>query len=162
MSDPTRVIAIDVDLGRFTAVHSTRGVLADNHRKGLFPTKFTDALYDVDVLLLEVAGPVMHHAESHSHRRWMIYNALWIGYLLGGIPEHSTLGHDSCFVCPSTIWTKGYDEKSRQAIAGLPGVAKKADHDVRECLTMIDFYRKDPSVWVPLDQYMLSLCPKAK
>ena len=165
-------LAIDVDLGRFTAVHSTAGVLAHGHPwDGPWPTGLGSfaTMYQTDVLLLEVAGPIMHHEESHSWRRWAIFNALWIGQLIGSLPESSSFssGHN-ILVATSTAWTKGFGEKERHAIAGMNPLKFKTvkgkkvpiyaeAHDIRECRAMLYFHERDPKTWKTLDEYLKEL-----
>jgi hypothetical protein len=164
------VIAVDIDLGRWTAVHSVDGVLAHGRdpSTGFAVAQFTRP----DVVLIEVAGPVMHHEESHSHRRWMIYNAGWAAMLAltwkDLVPK--------ILVAPSTAWTQGFGELERDAIAGIRPVKYKTvtrkkggksvvtrepiwaePHDVRECRCMMYFYSVAPKHWKPLDQYLKEL-----
>lgn len=170
MAGVTGVLAIDIDLGRVTAVHSEDGVIChgvDPEGIDLVGCSHRTTLSRV---LIEIAGPVMHHEESHSFRRWLIYNAAVASALC-----HDFLRRSGCkvLVCPSTVWTKGYTEPERHAIAGILPLKHKTvkgkkvpiyaePHDVRECRAMIDMFRKDPSVWVPLDQYLQSLVGKPK
>jgi hypothetical protein len=167
------ILAIDIDLGNITAVSSRAGVVS--HKENYTPEGLVSAIYSripgLDTVLIELAGPVMHHRESHSHRRWMIYNAL-----MGARLAYSfDLGED-ILVSASTQWTRGYSEEKRHAISGmLPlkyttrTVTKKGvktqvkspvyaePHDVRECRCMIDFYAKYPAAWVTVDEYLAAL-----
>lgn len=159
-----RTLAIDIDLGRITMVDSVAGVLC--HGVDPFdddaPIKRTVAA--PRLVLIEVAGPVMHHEESHSWRRWCIYNAIVAAQMV------DTFARDDikCLVSTSTAWTKGYGEKERHAIAGMlplkhkTGKGKKVPiyaeaHDIRECRAMLYFYQRDPTPWKPLDQYLKEL-----
>lgn len=161
MSEP-HVIAIDIDLGRVTAVSSAAGVLCHGQ-----PWQEGNPLPFAHLYLIEVAGPILHHEESHSYRRWMIFNSMLAALLASQL---ETEGY-TVLVAASTAWTEGYPEPERHAIAGILPVKYKTvkgkkvpiykeAHDIRECRTMLDFYRKCPKHWVPLDQYLQSLCPK--
>jgi hypothetical protein len=57
------------------------------------------------------------------------------------------------FVAPSSKWTKGHELKTRHLMAGCVQKQK----DLRECEAMIWFYKQDPSVWVPLPQFLAAL-----
>lgn len=160
------IIALDIDLGKITSVSTKYGVVCD--RANLFDGGSGLEVPEApDVVLIEVAGPVMHHEESHSHRRWMIFNAVSTGLMTAMAMEAGI----EVRMCPSTAWTKGYKEHERHAIAGMkPLKYKKVKgkdvpiyehaHDVRECMAMIDFYKKDPKPWMTLDKYLESLCTK--
>ena len=158
MSEP-HIIAVDIDLGRVTAVSSVKGVLCHGQ-----PWQEGEPLAAADLYLIEVAGPILHHEESHSYRRWMIFNSMFTGLLASQLEEAGF----QVLVAASTAWTEGYTEPERHAIAGmLPLKHKlvkgtkvpiyKEAHDIRECRAMLDFYRKCPKHWVPLDQYLQSL-----
>jgi hypothetical protein len=149
------IIAVDIDLRKITAVSSTRGVLANKvnpEKAPCLPAPDTDA-----TLLVEIAGPVLHHDESHSYRRWMIYNVA----VASGIAAR----YNTVLVAPSTAWTNGYNEEYRQAVAGILPKGKNAKgdlmydecHDVRECRAMIYFYLASPKKWVPLTKYLEGL-----
>jgi hypothetical protein len=162
------ILAVDIDLGDITVVSSQKGVIA--HQADPFG-RMGELPAGVDTVLIELAGPVMHHQESHSHRRWMIYNAL-VGALLF---EHFTRGEE-ILVSASTQWTRGYSEEKRHAISGMLPlkyttrmVTKKGvktqvkspvyaePHDVRECRCMIDFHTKYPAAWVTMADYLAAL-----
>lgn len=169
------VLAIDIDLGRITAVHSELGVIA--HGENPFtPTFFGmkwKAALSAQTILVEVAGPIMHHEESHSHRRWMLYNVAVAATLA------SSWAGKNVLLATSTAWTKGFSEIDRASIAGIAPKKYKTvtrkkggrsvvtrepiwaePHDVRECRTMIYFYARAPEPWKPLDQYLKELVGK--
>lgn len=144
------IIAVDIDLRKMTAVSSLGHVLANKVNPALKPV-LTDAHKDATILV-EIAGPVMHHEESHSYRRWMIYNSIIAAGIAARFPN--------VLVSPSTLWTNGYNEEYRQAVAGiLPNEKGKYDecHDVRECRAMIYFFKSKPRAWVPLTTYLAGL-----
>jgi hypothetical protein len=161
------ILAIDIDLGNVTVVSNRKGVIA--HQAGPFSgINFPDG---TDTVLIELAGPVMHHQESHSHRRWMIYNALVGARIAAELADHLPV-----LVSASTQWTRGYSEEKRHAISGMlplkytthtatkKGVKTQVKspvyaepHDIRECRCMIDFYTKYPAAWVTMDEYLAAL-----
>lgn len=167
------VLAIDIDLGRITAVDSHRGVLC--HGVDPFSAEGRFSAVDVETVLIEIAGPVMHHEESHSHRRWMLYNAAVASILVSSFVEDI----DNVLVATSTDWTKGYSEIERDAVAGIRPLKYKTvtrkkggksvitrepiwaeNHDTRECRAMLYFHARDPKPWKPLDQYLKDLVRK--
>ncbi len=98
------VLAIDIDLGRMTAVHSTAGVVCLN---GTWSPEWPKP----GIALIEIAGPILHHEESHSYRRWMIYNAIRAAQLAeswkGLVPKILKLAEEQagvteCFQCATT------------------------------------------------------------
>ena len=148
------MIAVDVDLRKITAVNES-SVICD--RAPDLPCLVSP----FETVLCEIAGPVMHSADGRDacppgKRRWMLYNAAWIG---GFARTNKVL------VATSTAWTKGYKEAQRHAIAGMIPLKHKKDgspvykyaHDVRECFAMLHFYHLDPKVWVPLSEYLENL-----
>lgn len=146
------VIAVDIDLRKMTAVSSIHGVLANKVDPASTPVLGAHH-YDATILI-EIAGPVMHHDESHSYRRWMIYNVAVASGIAANFPN--------VLVSTSTQWTNGYNEAYRQALAGILPDRKDKNgkpkydecHDVRECRAMLYFYRVMPKKWVPLTKYL--------
>lgn len=164
-------LAIDIDLGRVTAVDSVRGVLAH----GVAPEKWDVDIEGITQVLVEIAGPILHHEESHSYRRWMLFNAVLATTYVVAFEDI----HVPVLVATSTAWTKGYSEVQRDAIAGILPLryknvtTKKAGnakvtrvpiwdepHDVRECRCMLYFRQRDPKPWTPLSQYLKELVGK--
>lgn len=162
-------LAIDIDLGRVTAVHSELGVVCH----GVDPSTVCWPI--ADLVLIEVAGPILHHEDSHSYRRWMLYNVA----VAVGLTHRFEIGGTSVRLATSTAWTKGFGEIERDAIAGIRPLryknvtTKKAGnakvtrvpiwdepHDVRECRCMLYFRQRDPKPWTPLSQYLKELVGK--
>lgn len=149
------VIAVDIDLRKMTAVSSSRGVLANKADPA--KTCILGPDHVGATILIEIAGPVMHHDESHSYRRWMIYNVAMAAGLAARFKK--------VLVSPSTAWTNGYNEACRQAVAGILPKGKNAKgdpmydecHDVRECRAMLYFHSVLPKKWVPLTKYLETL-----
>ncbi len=168
------VLAIDIDLGRITAVHSELGAICHGVEPFFGAPMLGKAASEADTILVEIAGPIMHHEESHSHRRWMIYNAVVAAKIVSAFDRYAPV-----LVATSTAWTKGYSEIERDAIAGIHPLKYKTvtrtkagkskvtrepiwaePHDCREARCMIYFFLRDPKPWVPLDQYLKALCAK--
>lgn len=157
------IVAIDVDLGRYTAVSSTRGVLA--HSEDPLRLSGPEISPSETLFLIEIAGPIMHRGGDqrilHHTHRWMIYNAAVVGILAHTFERQL----DRVLVATSTAWTMGYPEAQRHQIAGIcpkkyskRGVALYDEpHDIREARCMIYFYRRNPEVWKPLDQWLREL-----
>jgi len=147
----TEIVAVDIDLRKLTAVSSWNGVVANRRDPGgdTFPLPASLA---TALVLVEIGGPVMHHAESHSFRRWLIYNVAMASKIASMFPN--------VHVADSTTWTRGYSEENRQALAGIhpgPGGKYVENHDVRECRAMLYFHSKAPHLWVPLDKFLTDL-----
>lgn len=163
----TGVLAIDIDLGRCTAVHSERGVICHGVDMLAPGTGFN---LSAETILIEVAGPILHHDESHSYRRWMIYNSMTAALLVAALSPLAKV-----LVATSTAWTKGYSEVERDAIAGiLPTKYKMVTrknkitreplwleaHDIRECRCMLYLFARDPKPWKSLTHYLKELVGK--
>lgn len=107
-------------------------------------------------LLFEIASPVSFNRGAAGHAamtqlaKWAIWNtaqAMRLHMFCGN------RGFQRLLVAPSNVWTHGYDEKTRHAIASCK--AKKKD--LRECEAMLFFHRLHPEDWVPLSTYLESL-----
>lgn len=155
------VTAVDIDLNRFTTANSQGGIHAHSapwtEVRNVFPRAAPDG-----VVLIEVAGPVMHHKESHSHRRWMIFN------VAAAVELAHIVGLDRARFSTSTVWTRGYSEEQRHALAGIFPYKRKvtrgksipvyADpHDVRECQCMLYMFSVNPKAWVTLPDLLASM-----
>ena len=154
--------AIDIDLNNFTVVDRAGAIWAHkapwSERSYVLPR-----ISQYGLVLIEIAGPVMHHAESHSHRRWMIFN------VAAAVQLAHMVGLDRARFSTSTTWTKGYKEEDRHALAGIMPLkytlTKKgkrtpiyADaHDIRECKCMLYFHAHAPNAWVTLDEFLTAL-----
>jgi hypothetical protein len=139
------ILAIDCDFKKHYAVDDTGRIVlkAVDHWR-------TDSR-KYSTVIFEIASPVDYtpdgnKAIAYHKRKWTIWNIAQATLL------SSILG-DIFLVAPSSKWTKGYDLKTRHAMAGC----KQKQKDLRECEAMIWFHRKDPGVWVPLPQYLEQL-----
>lgn len=157
MVENSDIVAVDIDLRKITIVSKMFGVLLD--RGSLEKASHVlNKCSSSATLLIEIAGPVMHHTESHSYRKWVVYNSIVAGLL--ALVAHVR----SVLVATSTKWTCGYKEEERQAIAGIKPIkqGKKRPiyaepHDIRECRAMIYSYENKPKNWVPLAHYLEEL-----
>lgn len=110
------------------------------------------------IILIEVASGISYGSgkkgEEVSRRKWAVYNSM----MAGRIYEYaSTYSPTSVVrVAPSHVWTCGYDEKTRQMLAGVSG----DNHDIRECRAMQFFYYTNPNKWVEFEAYYASLSTK--
>lgn len=149
------MIAVDIDLRKITAVIDSTVIMDRQDMPPIFRG------YSGPILC-EIAGPIMHSADGRDacppgKRRWMLYNMGWIAQLAATTPN--------VLVATSTAWTKGYKEAQRHAIAGMIPLKHKKDgtpvykyaHDIRECFCMLEFYKLDPTPWVPLSTYLQEL-----
>ncbi len=138
------ILALDIDLHKIFAVDD-RGYI---HSNG-FP------LYDLPearTTLLEVASPVSF-ARGGSANGVMFNLAKWAIYNTAKAMELHKQRPDSLLVAPSNKWTRGYDVKTRHAMA----CATARNKDLRECQTMIWFFKKRPEDWVSLPDYLRML-----
>jgi hypothetical protein len=113
-------------------------------------------LRPTDTVLFEIASPVSFNrggqssAIMHNLAKWAIWNVAQATMLDANLRR---INYPGILVAPSNVWTKGHDLKTRHMIAGC----KQPKKDLREAEAMIWFYRKDPSVWLPLPQYLQTL-----
>jgi hypothetical protein len=141
-------LAIDCDFKKHYAVDDAGRVV---HKADAGPW----LLGPIDLyttVLFEIASPVDYtpdgnKAIAYNKRKWTIWNVAQAMYL------------DACLVCPdflvapSSKWTKGYDLKTRHAMAKCVQKQK----DLREAECMIWFYKQFPDAWIPLPQYLQNL-----
>ncbi len=148
------IAAIDCDLRQSYCVF-------EDGRAGRGATPFI-ALAECDLdgpapttVLFEIASPVSFNRGAAGHAamtqlaKWAIWNAACAQHmhLFMCRPGRRVL------VSPSNVWTKGYDLKTRHAMAK----AKLAKKDLRECEAMIFMYKHDPDAWKPLPEYLATL-----
>lgn len=159
MSTPPRLVAFDVDLNRWT--WAIEGGAAGQGKLG---EPFPELPESIDTVLIEIAGPVMHRVGDeasecpYNKRRWMISNVCLATQiaLYYGIPPMKVL------VATSSTWTLGFDEPTRQAMAGIkPLKLNKAgarvyaeNHDIRECRAMLYLYKGSQEKWLPLNTFL--------
>jgi hypothetical protein len=122
--------------------------------RALHPREFFSMGYP-DLVLFEIASPVSFNRGASGHAamtqlaKWAIWNVACAAELaekIWGYPERQFL------VSPSNVWTRGYDLKTRHALAKC----KQPKKDLRECEAMIWFYRQRPQDWQPLPDYLAS------
>lgn len=154
--------AVDIDLNNFTVVDGVGTVWAHkapwSERNEVF-----ERIASHGPVLIEIAGPVLHHKEGYDYRRWMIFN------VAAAVQLAHMVGVDRARFSSSTTWTKKYKEEYRHALAGIMPLKYKLSkkgkripvyahpHDVRECQCMLFFHSHDPKAWVTLDEYLTSL-----
>jgi len=108
-----------------------------------------------DTVLFEIASPVSFNRGAGGHAamtqlaKWAIWNTAQAVHL-----HHFNFAWGArVLVAPSNVWARGYDLKTRHAMAK----AKLAKKDLRECEAMIWFYRQRPQDWLPLPDYLANL-----
>lgn len=143
MSD---IISIDVDLRRIHAWSRDHGTVCYKASSVAPLLEFVRSSDEPCIVLMEVASAQSYTdgdaAKLYNKRRWMIYNMA----IAGELSVH--LG-PLLLVSPSSSWTCGYPEKERQLLAK----ADAKNHDLKECQTMIDFYRRAPNKWHTYDNF---------
>lgn len=144
-----RVVAVDCDLRQSYAA-SWDGRTA----RGDTPLAVLSVL-DVDptttTVLYEIAEPAsfLRSAPStgvgYQLAKWAIWNV-----------AHAVLvsvAYPLTLVSPSSAWTLGYTKAQRHAIA--KATATKADE--RDCQAMLVFFHRNPTLWVPVSEFLASL-----
>lgn len=104
----------------------------------------------VNTVLFEIASPVDYTSEkgaavAYMKRRWTIFNIFAATYLaleLGRIAD--------VLVSPSSVWTRGFDVKTRHKIAGC----KQKQKDLRECEAMLFSFRYRPQDWEKFSKHI--------
>ena len=142
------VVAIDCDLRSIYAVAAPGLIIADD--EPALTGKLIDALGAHDVILFEIAGATDYSdskAIAHNKRRWTIWNVATAAVLDEALQERHM---KKLLVAPSSVWTKGYTREQRHLMAKCTAKNK----DLRECQAMLWFYDRDPTVWIPLDEYL--------
>lgn len=145
------IIAIDCDLRSMTMVGEDRDgshlVLMSRADPAL---AVSAAVSVAGTVLYEIAGPAYARIDSRGataqQTRWAIYNAAWAAKI-------DRLNPGRVLVAPSSKWTKGYDVKTRHALAKAKGKNK----DIRECESMLWFFAQNPAAWAPLSTYLENL-----
>jgi hypothetical protein len=140
-------MAFDCDLGRVAAWSNVSGrVCYEQLWMSTLP-----AIQEHDIILFEIASPRIEGrtgAERYNRMRWALYNI----FTATEIFDHLNRLRDTptFLVSPSDKWTRSYPERLRHEMAQT----KATNHDLREAESMIFFYGKNPSLWVPLPHYM--------
>jgi len=104
-------------------------------------------------ILFEIASPVSFNrgaagfAAMTQLARWALWN------MAQAVRLDATFSACTILVSPSNVWTKGYDLKTRHAMAKC----KQPKKDLRECEAMIFMYKHNPAVWKSLPEYLASL-----
>lgn len=155
------VIALDIDLGRIHAFSTRDGRVC--YKADALPFS---ALTTHDVVLAECWSPQMYFKNQDSRSlksakgeltnrlRACIYNSFVVGQLAEYLRWEGR--EDTLLVAPSTQWTRGFPEDVRQAMAGVSG----DNHDIRECRTMLAFFKLHRKAWLPYEQYQRNLTRK--
>lgn len=155
MTDPT-ILSFDIDLNRVHAWSSETGRVCYNATGAEVPFQ---QLSLHDITLIEVASNIFYDKRPqvvHRSAAWAIFNTYFATVLW---TWHRSIAADKkLFVAPSSLWSLGYPEHARHAIAEVTG----DNHDIREARAMQFFYGRNPSKWVPFDVYFNSFSFKVK
>lgn len=148
------ILAIDCDLRQSYCVDSAGRACRGPSPAALEP--FPD-IQAQDTVLFEIASPVSFNrggqssAIMHNLAKWAIFNVAQAALLDCKLRRaFQCPDYPGLLVCPSNVWTKGYDLKTRHLIAGC----KQPKKDLRECEALLYFYKQDPTPWLPLHEYL--------
>lgn len=160
------IIGVDIDLHRIHAVASTGEVIQVNDPSF---TPLLDAMMNSQLtrsantpkplVLIESASPHQYGGRLFKKKlSWMIYNSA----VMASIASALQLMEDiEVRVSPSSTWTKGFPELVRHKMSGADQLFtdrnKEDAHNLRECLAMIWFYRKNPDNWVSVPEFLRDL-----
>lgn len=144
------ILAIDCDLRQSYCVSD-----AGYSGRGPDPWSTFPRNYPVGVtVLFEIASPVSFNRGAAGHAamtqlaKWAIWNSVWAAKIDGILGDSARL-----LVSPSNVWTKGFELKTRHAMAKC----KQPKKDLRECECMIFMYKHCPELWKSLPDYLASL-----
>jgi hypothetical protein len=148
------ICAIDCDL-------RTSYCVFEDGRAGRGPYPFAalaecDSGPAPDTVLFEIASPISFNRQAggkavmYQLAKWAIYNA---AHAMSQHLFHHFRPGCRLLVAPSNEWTRGFDLKTRHAMARCQQKKK----DLRECEAMIWFYKARPECWKPLPDYLASL-----
>ncbi len=155
-SSERTLISIDADLHKLYGWCSACGRVCSNEpNHAAIAAHFTMHIRDASetiapLMLFEIASPMAYRDGKAAHynlAKWMIFNVATVVAL--AVPRHPSV----LLVSPSSKWTLGYEAAARQKMAK----ADASNHDLRECQSMIAFYRMAPAQWVTLPDYLRDL-----
>lgn len=147
------IIAFDCDLRESYCVSDTGIVDRGPNPLDLYNRSVTHC-GDITVLF-EIASPVSFNrapgsnAAMYQLAKWAIWNVAFAAQLM----EECGRDDAELLVAPSNVWTRGFDEKTRHAMAKC----KQPKKDLRECEAMLWFYKHRPQDWKPLTEYLANL-----
>jgi len=144
------IVSIDVDLHRVCAWSNQEGPVVVG-AKNIYPIA---KIIKPDLFLFEIASPVYYGTKIYLKKlAWYIFNAAEAAFF------SDTTSIKTLFA-PSNIWTNGYNEEARHALAEVhfeEKFNKRDRHDLGECQAMQYFYNERPEQWVSLHTYMEGL-----
>lgn len=144
------IAALDIDLRKIYAVTDLDQIIAKAQPSvDVVILGLQDSLDNDDLVLIEVASPVMYIKDPgvvHNVLRWALWNITAAQRIVSSL---------ACpvLVAPSHVWTHGHSLDVRHGVAGC----KQKQKDLRECEAMIYYYKQDPSKWKPLPVYLGAL-----
>ena len=149
MTERDGTLAIDIDLGRFTAWSTLDGVVADSANAlpiAAMLTHRTVLVETVSPFFYAAKGTPLSKGEVVNRLKWAIFNAASSADAYRAKP--------TALFSPSSDWTLKYPEDVREMMAGC---FKKHNHDVRACICMIYFHGTNPKQWVSWPDHINSL-----
>jgi len=160
---PGPVVAVDIDLHRIHVVAQEAPAAVPElvvvDQPDLWSVARTlNMLIDYDpktTVLIEVASQHTYTPKKQIGRQaWTIWNTYAATALAAAVRTGARM-----LCAPSSVWTKGYEESTRHALAGVTrlGRTKDQNHNLNECQAMIWFYRHDPTAWLPVHEYFSRL-----
>ena len=160
-ADVKNIIALDIDLNRIHAWSNRDGRVCYNAPDFPFAQ-----IASHDTILVECWSPhlyVKNGNKAYNSLKGEITNrlraVLWNSFKVGELYSYLAVRdiEDRMLVAPSSEWTGKFPEDVRQAMAGVTG---QDNHDIRECRTMLFFYKKSPSKWKPYQEFLDGLTVK--
>lgn len=144
------IVSIDCDLHRVCGWSNEQGPVVVGAKDTYPLTKLTG----VDLFLYEIASPIWYGDKIFQKKlAWYIFNSAEAASI-------DYLSKVRVLYAPSNVWTNGYNEEARHAIAAVSGISefnKRDRHDLGECQAMLYFYNERPDQWKPFHQYMEEL-----
>jgi hypothetical protein len=147
------IYAMDIDLGKCFCASEVRDNVLNAHPH---PYDVAFELKHGDQLLVEVSSPqsfvrgVLKPSIAYPLAKWALWNIAQAAGISNAI--HDITGKPM-LVAPSDRWTKGFEVKTRHAMAK----ATAKNKDLRECQAMIWSYKHHPDCWLPMAYYLESI-----
>ena len=153
-----KILSFDIDLNGIAAWSNVVGTVASGASDVLPCT----AILEHDLVLIEVASPMFYAGVKDKGRltntfKWAIYNSMVAGKIYMFV-NHNGYALPTILVAPSNLWTLGYNEEMRHAIASVSG----DNHDIRECRCMQFFYQSNSEKWTTFEKYFAGLSTRRK
>lgn len=159
------IIGVDIDLHRMHAAeHVLAGdgviMLNDDRPIRLAARIRQDTGDEKPLVLVECASPHQYGGRLYQKKlAWMIYNSAVLAEIAAMCVIMDGAFELRC--SPSSTWTKGYPEAARHRMSGADQFFadrnKDDQHNLRECLAMIWFYKQTPDNWTTVHEFLRAL-----